>query len=275
MKSTIYVAAAALLAGVASVAPAGTILVTPSVAPNAFGSPSYAGYVSNAVGALHDSDTSRGDPNSPTYYQANSNVAANQVIVTGFASWLGQANPGAVFGAQYAAELGNRMLFGLRIDGEGTQFSINQLSFNAVSNDVDNALGFGFGAGSYVYNQDYQGVLAGADNTLWTSDDVFVTSGPSSTLVDGLVGRGSGSAFAVYCDGCTTAQQQAAIDAAATYSDYPTQFTGTYSLGALTGSGTFNIGAAVPEPASWAMMIGGFGLIGGAMRSARHRPSLA
>jgi hypothetical protein len=29
--------------------------------------------------------------------------------------------------------------------------------------------------------------------------------------------------------------------------------------------------AAVPEPATWAMMLGGFGLVGGAMRSARRR----
>jgi PEP-CTERM motif len=32
--------------------------------------------------------------------------------------------------------------------------------------------------------------------------------------------------------------------------------------------------AAVPEPASWAMMIGGFGIVGGAMRSARRQASL-
>jgi hypothetical protein len=30
--------------------------------------------------------------------------------------------------------------------------------------------------------------------------------------------------------------------------------------------------AAVPEPAGWAMMVGGFGLIGGALRSGRRRP---
>lgn len=30
------------------------------------------------------------------------------------------------------------------------------------------------------------------------------------------------------------------------------------------------IGAAVPEPASWVMMLGGFGLIGGALRSSRR-----
>jgi hypothetical protein len=32
-----------------------------------------------------------------------------------------------------------------------------------------------------------------------------------------------------------------------------------------------SVTAAVPEPATWAMMLGGFGLVGGAMRSARRR----
>lgn len=34
------------------------------------------------------------------------------------------------------------------------------------------------------------------------------------------------------------------------------------------------VSSAVPEPSSWAMMISGFGLIGGALRSVRARPSL-
>jgi hypothetical protein len=40
-------------------------------------------------------------------------------------------------------------------------------------------------------------------------------------------------------------------------------------------SGTINVSrmAAVPEPASWALMVGGFGLIGGALR--RRRPQYA
>jgi hypothetical protein len=33
--------------------------------------------------------------------------------------------------------------------------------------------------------------------------------------------------------------------------------------------------AAVPEPATWAMMIGGFGMVGGAMRSARRRQKVS
>lgn len=251
-------------------ASAAQIIVTPSVAPNAFGSPSYAGYVANAVGALHDGDTSRGDPNSPTYYQAQSNVRANEVIVTGFPSWKGQADPGAVFGPAYANELGNRMHFGLRIDGEGTQFSISELSFSATSNDPADVLGFSFGAGGYNYSLDYQGVLKGDDGILWTSDDVYITSGPNTQLVDGLVGRGSGNALDAYCPGCSIADQQAAIDAAAAYRPYPSKFTGTYTLGDASGSGTFNI-AGVPEPAAWALMLVGFGGLGAGLRRSRRR----
>jgi len=47
---------------------------------------------------------------------------------------------------------------------------------------------------------------------------------------------------------------------------------GTYvwTLGTSRDTFTINIpGGAVPEPASWAMMLGGFGLIGGAMRVRR------
>jgi hypothetical protein len=44
--------------------------------------------------------------------------------------------------------------------------------------------------------------------------------------------------------------------------------------GTFTGTATFAAGA-VPEPASWAMMIGGFGLIGGAMRRRRTHLQMA
>ena len=43
--------------------------------------------------------------------------------------------------------------------------------------------------------------------------------------------------------------------------------------GSYSGTIAFLSTAAVPEPATWAMMLGGFGLVGGAMRSARRRKS--
>ena len=39
--------------------------------------------------------------------------------------------------------------------------------------------------------------------------------------------------------------------------------------------GQINAAAAVPEPASWAMMIGGFGLVGGMLRRRRVSPAFA
>lgn len=53
------------------------------------------------------------------------------------------------------------------------------------------------------------------------------------------------------------------------------------SIGASTGNpGGFTVSftgatAAVPEPSSWAMFIGGFGLVGGAMRRRRTAVSVA
>ncbi|MGB5076044.1 MAG: PEPxxWA-CTERM sorting domain-containing protein [Sphingorhabdus sp.] len=47
---------------------------------------------------------------------------------------------------------------------------------------------------------------------------------------------------------------------------------GAYRL-AITGPGNVTIGGAVPEPATWAYMLLGFGLIGGALRMRKSRQS--
>ena len=269
-------ALAPLLAlAIAPYAQAATIVVTPALAPNAFGSAYFAGWTANAIGALHDGATSAGDPSLPSYYQAQSNITPAQSLVTGFPSWMGVADPGTVFGPAFANEGGNRMHFGLFIDGDGQQFSISQLSFEAYSDDPGNILGSGFAysAGDFDYNLSYQGVLKGDDGQLWTNDDIFVTAGPNTTLVDGLVARGPGNSIPVYCAGCTVAEQQAAIDLVAN-GPYPTKFVGTYGLHIHdetfieTGAGTFTFGA-VPEPATWMMMIAGFGLVGATLRRRR------
>lgn len=49
---------------------------------------------------------------------------------------------------------------------------------------------------------------------------------------------------------------------------------GSFALSGTGGTGTLTIsevGGAVPEPTTWAMMLLGFGFIGGAMRSAKRR----
>jgi len=245
-----------------------TIQVTPWVAPNIFGSPSFPAARDNAFQALYQGLSSFGTPGTPSYFQAQTTpVISSQVIVTGFSSWMGQVNPGVTVGPAFASELGNRMHFGLAINGNGTQFSISQLSFSASSTDLGNALAFGFAAGSYNYSLDYVGVLTN-DGILGNGNDTFITGGLNTQLVDALFGRGSGSSFAAYCPGCTLVEQQLALDAAAAYPGTPFQFTGIYSLGEVTGSGTFDIN---PVPIPGAALLFGSALAGLAGLSALRR----
>lgn len=247
------------------------VTVTPWLAPNAFGSPNFGTAEANAVQAMYQGVSSYGTAGTPGYFQAQATVTSAEAIVTGFPSWLGRVDPGTVFGPAFANELGNRMTFAVRIDGNGSQISIDQLAFSATSTDPFNALAFGFAAGSYQYGSGYMGVLKGVDGILGTADDTFVTSGLSSQLVDEIVGRGSGNSFAALCPGCSLADQQAAIDAVAAYPGQDFTFTGTYTLDGASGSGTFAI-AAVPEPNSLALAgIAFVGLVFGSTRRKSKR----
>lgn len=265
-------AAAGAAMSVAGAANAITITVTPSLAPNAYGSASFSPWADNALNALYTGASSAGTPGTPTYFQAQSNVSAKDLVVTNFSSWMGQAEPGGAFAGEY----GNRGHFGLSILGDGQQFSISELSFQAVSTDPGNLLAFSYLTGDYDYSSNYVGVLAGLDGIVGTLDDTFITGGANTQLVDALFSRGSGNALEGLCTGCTPAQEQAAIDAAAaSFGPDPFQFTGTYQLRAVTGalvaegSNSFNVGGAVPEPGAWALMLVGFAGLGAMMRRRR------
>jgi hypothetical protein len=271
----------------AQAAPGISIMVTPWSAPNTFGSPSFDPAAQNQFNALRAGASSAGTPGTPTYYQAITGpVGYGANIATNFNSWMGDANPGAGFGS----ELGNRIHYGIQINGNGQQFSISQLSLVLDGDGTGDPFDYNFGTG-YQYSAygtgggGYVGILKGLDGILGTADDTFVTSGAATQLVDGLIGRGSGNADAVYCgavpdtSGPCGAGNQGYIDAeiAALQGIGFTQLTGTYSLlnanGApvATGAATvhFTATAGVPEPATWMMMILGFGFIGAAVRRRR------
>ena len=229
-------AALCLVAGATVPARADVLItVTPSVAPNAFGSPSYGAYVQNAVAALEQGKSSYGDPTSPSHTRAERLSAVPQVLVSGFPSWLGTAEPGTAFGPAFANELGNRLLFGLTILGNGEQFSISQLSFTATSSDPSNSLGFSFGVNTYNYSNDYVGVIFGTGG----NPDQYITSGANTQMVDAVFGRGSGNAFAVYTTDPGATMQDKLDNALAAIPDMT--FTGTYTLGGATGSAFVNV----------------------------------
>ena len=237
---SIVAAAAALTLGASAAHAAISITVSTTLAPNAFGSPSYSAWVQNAIDA-QDAGLSTFGAAGPTQFNTTGstmNVSASQGVVTGFNSWMGVADPAA----PYQSELGNRMSFSLVVNGDGQQIEIDKLSFNAASSDAGNALGFNFGEGAYAYSTQYVGVNFGIDGHLGGGDDSFITSGSSNQLVDAIIGRGSGNSLAAYCPGCSQADEQAAIDAQAAYWTKPATFTGTYtydngSVGGVTGSG--------------------------------------
>lgn len=93
--------------------------VYPSSAPNVFGSPSWPGYLSNAMNSLHNGLGNIGNrATDPTAYEiAGPFVTPGDFIVTSFNSWRGEAFPAAPFNAEF----GNRMHFGLHIMGDGTR----------------------------------------------------------------------------------------------------------------------------------------------------------
>ncbi|OGI22156.1 MAG: hypothetical protein A2808_03995 [Candidatus Moranbacteria bacterium RIFCSPHIGHO2_01_FULL_55_24] len=290
MKSSfkaIGLSIAALLGASALAAPAfaaPTIDVAPWLAPNVYGSPSWEQWRDNALEAAFQGDFEHGTPGTPFFAQANANITPGDITVSGFASRKGKADPGTEFGAAYANELGTRGHFGLRIDGMGDQFSISQLGFGANSDDPTQTLAFYYLPGSYNYNDRYKGVLKGSDGILWTADDTFITGGANNQFVDGLIGVGSGNAYAAYCVGCTIPQQQAALDDVTSWEDFPTKFWGEYYLfdsvndkALATGRADFFISsptAAIPEPASWAMMLSGFMVLGASVRRNKRLASV-
>lgn len=249
-----------------------TITVETWLAANGAGSPSFPGAEANAVQGMMNGGVATGS--GPAAFTPVTNVTPAQAIVTQFRSWMGVVDPGSAFGAAYANEFGNRMTFAVSaISDPSHEFSISQMSFTAHSSDPSGLLNFDVPFGGYNYSTGYVGVRFGADGKLGGDDDILITSGPNTQLVDALFGRGSGNSLAAVCHGCNLADQQAAIDALAAYPGSPFTFTGTYTVVEDSASGTFNI-ANVPEPSTWAMMVLGFAGMGFMAYRRKSKPAL-
>lgn len=257
MKKHLFAGLGALsvVAAMASSAFAGTITVTvtPSSAPNAYGSSSWSAYAANALSSLEAGGGNVGTrATDPTAYEMlGTSYEAGDVMVTSFNSWRGVSSPGAPFASEY----GNRLHFGLAAVGDGSvTFTLADVSFSITS--TDSALDYaGNLAGLTLNGTTRVGLYFGADRALGGGDDVWYTSGESdSTVLDALfyVGVGNGYWPSDAADMADTANYIYGNGIA---------ITGGYSIKDFEGSATL---VAVPLPsAAWAglTLLGVIGLL--------------
>jgi hypothetical protein len=246
-----------------------SIQVFPSLAPNFFGAPSYAGWEANALAAIQSGAVSSFDPTSqpapldPTTYTGQiSQMFPWQNVATNFNAWYGVAAPNSL-GALLTSELGNRLTFGVRITGDaaqfgnGGQFALRGLAFALSSTDGANTFGFAgdwdtdpfcASPGACDYGDALYGIRRNTDGTIAS----IINSGSRDQLVDELIYIGIGNALeALSSDPGATNQErifgQAALVAA------PYQITAVYTLGGMSGQASVNV--VVPEPSSWILAL--------------------
>lgn len=251
-----------------------TVSVFPSMAPNAFGSPSFTPWESNTISALENGLSTAGNPALPSYYQQISNGANIPIwIASEFNSWNNIANPGTAFGPAFAGEFGNRLYFNVHINGNGQQFSISQLSLQTTSTDGGNFLGFSVPTGSYNYSTGFVGLNYGGDGLPGGGDDTYITSGPNTQLVNELFARGSGNGPQVL-NADPGATDQDKINNALAGLPQSFIYSGTYTLdtGNAQFSGNAFVVVGVPEPSTVILAgLGGIGLGAVCIRSRRRR----
>jgi len=246
------------LTGVAAAAP--LLYIAPSIGPDPFLSTSFDLYSADALWALQHNLSSFGVVGPGYYSQLGGFFTPNEVIGTNFYSWLGQAPPPPL----YASEYGNMLYYGLVIYGNGTQFTLSDITFN---DDFYGNIGptellanVAFGARLIGINYGPDGVPGGGDDTIYNGT---VAIGTPSTLLDALYFSGFGDQFYVAGQGSLAANQTALADAIAEINNACCAYsTGTYTLTlgghAFVIEGTLN----TPEPGTVALVGLGLALAG-------------
>jgi hypothetical protein len=230
--------------------------------PNIFGSPSFNGWSVNVIGALTHNQTEVGLINTPQHVVLSQGVTdynfVKTSIVTSFNSWEGVAPPTSVATMN---ELGGRMNFPAHITSSD-MFSLSQISFAATGTGIGQFLDFGFAAGSLNYSSRYVGINWGLDGLQGTADDVRITSGLNTQLINEFVTSGPGNGFAVTgAEPGTTNQDK--IDVFATTYGLNTdnfQLTGEWVLQSgdreYTASATADYNRTVPDGGSTIVCMG-------------------
>jgi hypothetical protein len=273
MRKLVYTFLASLcLSGIVR-ADSFTMTVTPSAAPNAFGSPSWTAYTNNAIFALEHGLSNFGGSTAtdPTAYQATPIINPGDIEVTSAPSWDGQANPTGAF----SGEFGTRLHFGLTIISTGATFETNNIGYAMESDDPADALEDDAANDSdpfldgLTFNSHLVGVNYGADDapggTGADADTIYTSGSADGVALNALYYVGIGNALwpdqpgSEFVPGGTTQQN---LDAATAYIDefmHSVTTTYTVKLDDNTVHSADGTAVLVPVPAS---VLGGTVLMG-------------
>lgn len=233
---------AVILGGSTAFAQQPTVTVQGTLAPNAYGSPSFDAWSANAIQAIELGLSTYGAAGPAQFNTDTTTQPTSHNVVTGFPSWLGNANPAATFGSAYANELGDRATFDVLVNGNGQKISLANLAFNSVSSDPGNNLGFGWGPtvpnpyfGPFTEYDPYDiGLIFNQGGGV-----TVINSGPATQLVDELISVGAGDAYDAYLsDPGTSPQNIIDSDLANGTSRYPAVESYTYTGTWLMTDGT-------------------------------------
>lgn len=229
----------------------------------------------NAVAALLGGAASYGTPGTPTYFHSlTSPVPVEYVIRSfGFNYWNGSTDPNSAFGSAYAGETGRGLAFGFRAVGNGTKITVADITATTASQDPAGKLSLL--TMTYAYGYGCVGIDYGSDGIRGTTDDIVVSAGSRSIQVDEIVAAGypvttlvtSFFAGATYDDkvaGTMNTFFSPAVIGADTFTVTGAFVLNTAEFGAIQGAATQTLvsyGAAIPEPATWGVIVLGSVLV--------------
>lgn len=170
-----------------------SISVTPAFAPSGFApdgssSPSWDGYVTNAITALPAGAPTVGDRSiDPTAYEAVVGpVTPYEMIYTEYNSWQASADPFQTWQdlpPAFAAEQGNRIHFGLHLAADGTSdFALSELSWALDSNDETDYFDQQGTFADASYSPTRVGTNYGPDGLPGGGDDIVYDNGEAGNL---------------------------------------------------------------------------------------------
>lgn len=250
-----------------------TVEVFPAYAPNGTGlitplSPSWNEYTSNAIAGIDAGGVNTGtgpDRNAdPAYYELVSGVISpSELIYTSFNSWRGIAANNPAFTGVITGEFGNRVHFGTKISAtDGMEFALNDVAWELDSDD-DTDFFDQSGMLSGNYSATRVGLNYGTDGIKGTADDVTITSGAGTQLVNELTYVGVGDGFESDNTGAPTDQDDINATLALIFGGCEScevNLTGTYTVDGASGSGGITL--FIPEPSTMALATFGILAIG-------------